>query len=79
MIFPNWIGKEENERMIVENDSELPEYHCRVMSTRKLIKQANGKLNNHSFFPLSVLRSKPLIEKSCSLQFPCARKEIVDA
>jgi hypothetical protein len=31
MIFPNWIfrgeAEEINERMIVENDLELPEFH----------------------------------------------------
>lgn len=71
---------EENERMIVENDLELPGFHYQrpcYLSTAH--QTANGKLNNHNFSPSPA--SKPLIEKSCSSQFPCSRgeKKIVNA
>lgn len=52
---------EGNERMIVENDLELPEFDCRGTVSYK--RAANGKLNNYI-----LLSFASLIEKSCSLQ-----------
>lgn len=45
-----------NERMIVENDSELPEFHCAndsvlFRSAAHQAAAANGKLNNHFCSP----------------------------
>lgn len=51
----------ENERMIVENDSELPEFHYANGSVlfrsaaHQAAAAANGKLNNHFCSPFSPL------------------------
>lgn len=50
-----------NERMIVENDSELPEFHYANGSVlfrsaaHQAAAAANGKLNNHFCSPFSPL------------------------